>query len=201
MSLVENIKSICAVRGISIPKLEKELGFGRGSIYNWEKSSPYIDKIQKVADFFKVPLDRVIYGFNLTEFVQLANIVKDNRTIEQFSKDTGVDVNELYKICLGLIRERPSLETVQKIASSNPVDYLVSTDDLMEAAGYISDRQGEAIKAKKLQELTELFNEAGFKVRYENEDDIEKIYIDHFNHGTVKSMFFYFPFSNAFACC
>ena len=191
MSLVENIKSLCEIKGLSIPKLEKHLGFSRGSIYNWNTSSPSIDKVQKVADFFNVPLDRVIYGFNLTEFVQLVNYVKDNRTIEQFARDTGINENELYKICLGLIREKPSLEIVQRIASSNPVDYIVSTDDLMEAAGYISERQAEAIQKRKFEKAVDAFDELGFIVRYENEEGIERVYIDHHEHGTVESMFYY----------
>lgn len=60
MSLVENIKSLCAKRGISIPKLEKELDFGRGSIYNWDKNSPSLDKLKKVAAYFNTSLDCLI---------------------------------------------------------------------------------------------------------------------------------------------
>ena len=39
MNLVEKVKKLCEERGISVPKLEKELGFGNGAIYNWDKSS------------------------------------------------------------------------------------------------------------------------------------------------------------------
>ncbi len=62
MSLVENIKFLCALKGTSIPKLEKELGFGRGAIYNWDTNSPSIDKVQKVADYFEVSVDDLL-GF------------------------------------------------------------------------------------------------------------------------------------------
>ncbi|WP_054939034.1 helix-turn-helix domain-containing protein [Paenibacillus ihuae] len=60
MTLVENIKSLCDSIGISIPKLEKEMGFSKGSIYNWDRSSPAIDKVKKVADYFSVPLDSIL---------------------------------------------------------------------------------------------------------------------------------------------
>lgn len=57
MRIVENIKVLCAEREISIPKLEKILGLSNGSIYNWNKSFPSIDKVIKVADYFNVSLD------------------------------------------------------------------------------------------------------------------------------------------------
>lgn len=60
MSIVENIRWLCKQQNISIPKLEKELGFGNGAIYNWDKSSPSVDKLQKVADYFQVSTDYLL---------------------------------------------------------------------------------------------------------------------------------------------
>ncbi|MDT2275115.1 helix-turn-helix transcriptional regulator [Paenibacillus larvae] len=193
MGLVENIKSLCNEHGTSIPKLGAELGFGNGAIYNWNKMSPSIDKVKNVADYFKVSLDRVLYGFELTEFVKLVNFVKDDRTIEQFSRDTGVELDELYKICSGFEFNRPSRETVEKIASSIQedwlVNWLVSKDDLLEKAGYVSEREGEVLTKETIHGLSEQYEDAGFYVRHENEDHYEKVYIDHEEYGTVASMF------------
>jgi len=189
MSLLENIQSLCKEYKTSLPNLEKELGFGKGAMYKWDTNSPSIDKIEKVANYFKVSLDRILYGFEYTEFVNLVNYVKDDRTIERFSRDTSVDLNELYKICLGFKFERPSEEVVMKIASSNPVDFLVSTDDLLEAAGYISQRQGEAERRKIIEDLVDQFEDAGFEIRFENDHYYEKVSVDHPDRGTVESMF------------
>ena len=54
MGIVENIKELCVENNMSIPKLEKELGFGNGAIYTWRKGSPSIDKVRKVAEYFNV---------------------------------------------------------------------------------------------------------------------------------------------------
>lgn len=59
-SIVKAIKKLCSENNTSIPKLEKELGFGNGAIYNWDKSSPGADKIVKVANFFKVSADYLL---------------------------------------------------------------------------------------------------------------------------------------------
>ena len=54
------IKNRCSKRGISLPKLEEQLGFGAGTISKWDKSTPSLDKIIKVADFFNVYIDDLI---------------------------------------------------------------------------------------------------------------------------------------------
>ncbi|WP_202976419.1 helix-turn-helix domain-containing protein [Anaerophilus nitritogenes] len=57
MNLVEKIKSLCEEKEISLVGLERELGFSRGSIFKWNNSSPSIDKIKIVADYFNVSTD------------------------------------------------------------------------------------------------------------------------------------------------
>lgn len=59
--LYQRIKALCEKRGISISKLESELGFGNSSIKKWERvSSPSIDKIIKVASYFDVSVDYLL---------------------------------------------------------------------------------------------------------------------------------------------
>lgn len=56
--LYQRIKQLCSRKGITIAKLESDLGFGNSSIKKWEKSSsPSIDKIVKVATYFDVSID------------------------------------------------------------------------------------------------------------------------------------------------
>ena len=60
MGIVDNIKELCKENNTTIPRVEKELGFGNGGIYSWNKSSPTIKKLQKVADYFNVPISRIL---------------------------------------------------------------------------------------------------------------------------------------------
>ena len=58
MALYDRIKYLCARDNITIAKLETDLGFGTSSIKKWEKtSSPSVNKLVKVADYFNVSLD------------------------------------------------------------------------------------------------------------------------------------------------
>ena len=56
-SIKEVIRSLAQAKGLNLPKLELELGFGNGTISKWDNSSPSADKLQIVADYFSVTTD------------------------------------------------------------------------------------------------------------------------------------------------
>lgn len=68
MTLKDRIRILANERGMSLPALEAELGFGNGTIVKWDKASPNSEKLAKVADFFHVSVDYLLgreYGENL----------------------------------------------------------------------------------------------------------------------------------------
>ena len=54
-----NVSRLCRERGISISRLERDLGIGNATIRNWNVSSPTVDKLKRVADYFGVTLDEL----------------------------------------------------------------------------------------------------------------------------------------------
>ncbi|PRA08854.1 MULTISPECIES: helix-turn-helix transcriptional regulator [unclassified Paenibacillus] len=136
MNIVDNIRELCKEFNTSIPKLEKELGFGNGAIYNWNKNSPSIDKLQKVADLFNVSVERVLYGFELSRFEQMLRIIVGNKPIEEVAKLSGVDSETLDNYLMGICLIKPEPEFVERLAVFNPYEILVLREDFMEAAGY-----------------------------------------------------------------
>ena len=56
-----NVSNLCRSRGISISKLERELGFGNATIRGWASSSPTVEKLKAVADYFGVTVDELIF--------------------------------------------------------------------------------------------------------------------------------------------
>lgn len=42
---------------MTVAALERELSFGNGLIRKWDKQSPSVDKLCKVADYFNVSID------------------------------------------------------------------------------------------------------------------------------------------------
>ena len=60
MTLKDRIRALANARGMSLPMLEAELGFGNGTIVKWDKASPNSEKLSKVADYFHVSVDYLL---------------------------------------------------------------------------------------------------------------------------------------------
>ena len=60
--LFETIKQLCKERGTTVAALERELRFSSASIRKWVSSPPSLDKVVKVAEYFGVPVDYLIFG-------------------------------------------------------------------------------------------------------------------------------------------
>lgn len=55
--IYERIKEKCDENGISIYKLEKDLRFPVSTIVKWKNSSPTVNKLKAVAEYFEVPIE------------------------------------------------------------------------------------------------------------------------------------------------
>lgn len=62
MTIVERIKMRCKEKGTSMNALEKELGFGNGSIRLWDKKEPGSQKVILVAERLDLSLDWLLTG-------------------------------------------------------------------------------------------------------------------------------------------
>lgn len=56
----DNIKKICENKGITISQIERDLGFSNASIRKWKECDPGVRKVQKVADYLKVPIKKLL---------------------------------------------------------------------------------------------------------------------------------------------
>lgn len=56
----ERIKTLCEKNGITVSKLESELGFGANVIYKWKVSDPRSSMIRKVAEYLGVSVDYLL---------------------------------------------------------------------------------------------------------------------------------------------
>lgn len=61
--LVKSIRDLCKKNNVAVSQLESDLNFGAGLVSRWVKSSPSLDKIIDIADYFHVSLDEVV-GYN-----------------------------------------------------------------------------------------------------------------------------------------
>lgn len=83
----EKIKELADNRGISLMKLEEDLGYSRNTLYKLKSQKPNAERISEIADYFNVSTD---YLLGRTDNPAIAN------TKEQFFfEGKEVDVEEL----------------------------------------------------------------------------------------------------------
>ena len=62
-STYEKIVALCKAKGIAVTALERELGFGRGSIGKMKNGNkPSIDRLEKIANYFSVSITHFTGG-------------------------------------------------------------------------------------------------------------------------------------------
>lgn len=81
MSTYEVIKKLCTEHGIALTALEKELGFGRGSLGKLKSGGTSAKRLQKVADYFGVSINYLMTGENNSINENAALSLKDERDI------------------------------------------------------------------------------------------------------------------------
>lgn len=58
--LYDNVKRLCDEHKISVSALERTLEFPRSSICKWNENEPGITKVQKVAKYLGVPIEKLL---------------------------------------------------------------------------------------------------------------------------------------------
>lgn len=87
--MYNKIKTLCKEKGISIHAMEKDLGFGGGTVSRWKNSNPGIEKILKIAKYFEVPVEFLINS---------DTIIKGTRAERIYSKISLLDSQRMKQL-------------------------------------------------------------------------------------------------------
>lgn len=60
MLIYDRIRMLCKEKGVTVTGTEMELGFARGSLCKIDKNKPSVERLQKLADYFKVESDWLV---------------------------------------------------------------------------------------------------------------------------------------------
>ena len=108
-SAYEKIKELAEKQGISLNKLEANLGYSRNTIYNMRKSTPNSERISEIADYFNVSTD---YLLGRTDN---PNIAKDDETIAGYTQDDLRKMAENAKTFDGKPLTEDDIDAIQNI--------------------------------------------------------------------------------------
>lgn len=99
-SMVKTIRELCMKNNISISQLENDLEFGAGLVSRWTKSSPSIDKIVDIADYFRVSLDEVVGYHNVVNDKFLEKLISQTATRSikwnSYSRDNVIQPKQYF---------------------------------------------------------------------------------------------------------
>ena len=62
MELLDRVKELCRLKGISQGRMEKEIGISNGASSKWKTSSPSLDILKKLSEYFGVSVDYLMTG-------------------------------------------------------------------------------------------------------------------------------------------
>ena len=96
MSVIETIKNLCKDNGIKISNLEKELGFGNGSLTKAKKIPA--ERIMKLSEYFNVSMDYLMYG------EEKSDLSDNNYYINKDTADVAQEIFENDKILFDTYR-------------------------------------------------------------------------------------------------
>lgn len=92
MTILEKIQLLCNEHNMNPSNLETELGFGRGTLYKWNKSSPNTDKLSAVADYFHVSVDWLLGKTEFRSIPDEEQLAADVKRYEDFSNRDKKDI-------------------------------------------------------------------------------------------------------------
>ncbi len=101
MGITERVRALCDENGISMRKLERDLGIGNSTIRKWSINTPNADVLQKTARYFGVTVgyllgesdDREVEYYIDPEVSRIAQDMKDRPELKVLF-DASRDLSE-----------------------------------------------------------------------------------------------------------
>ena len=100
--IYEKIKEICKAKGITVRKLEQDLGLGRGSVRKFDQHDPGVGKMHMIAGYLGVTVDDLLadkHELNMgpDTLARQMYVDKDMRDIYEMKKNMSAERFALYK--------------------------------------------------------------------------------------------------------
>lgn len=111
MELLDRVKQLCVSNGISLSKMEKDIGISAGASYKWKTSSPSTEVLEKMSRYFGVSADYLLTGDESNQEMPYY-LNDDAREMAQFMFQ-----NPEYKVLFDASRKvsKDDIETVKTI--------------------------------------------------------------------------------------
>lgn len=118
MNAFDILKKLCDEQGISVNRLEEEIGLGKNTLYSWKKNTPKGSNLIKVADYFNVSTDYLLGRSDKKRYYDLTE--KDELAIQRELKKIidGDDVDNAFAAFDGRILDELDEEDRELLIAS-----------------------------------------------------------------------------------
>lgn len=114
--LLDKVDALIKEHSMTRAELERKTGISPGSIRNWNKSMPSVDKIQKVADYFDVSTDYLLGRTDKRNYYELTE--KDQIDIQKQLEKIVEDMSKADSIAFSKDSEELSPEAKAAVLAS-----------------------------------------------------------------------------------
>lgn len=132
MTIYENIKKFCDIKGINISALERAANLSNGAISKWKTKMPKVDNLYSVAKVLGISIESILTGEleNIQECKNGSDISKEDiMFVEKYQKLSDCE----KQIILGKISEflynKKMEENSEKLSSKVLWDLLADQSD------------------------------------------------------------------------
>lgn len=92
MTLTKRIKELCTKKKVTFAEIERSIGLSNGQIRRWDKVSPRISTLEKVADYFQVSVDFLLGRTSISNYQKYNEVAEENNsTYPLVEKDIAHD--------------------------------------------------------------------------------------------------------------
>lgn len=95
MTLKDRIRELANSEGISLPVLEKELGFGAGTISRWDKSAPSAEKLAAIADRYGVTVDYLLGRSECKNPIDINSLEGSYLSVARQAQESGISPDDI----------------------------------------------------------------------------------------------------------
>lgn len=132
--MFDRVKELSDRKGISLTELARKMDWADKAIYNWKNSSPSIDKVEKVADYFNVSTDYLLgrtdepyWTLNDKDEAdierELERMIEDLDSGVRYSKDMAVYSDETKELLIASLEQAVRIAKMEAKRKFTPKKY------------------------------------------------------------------------------
>lgn len=113
ITVYERLKNLCKLKGITIKQMEQEVGVSQNATFKWKTSSPTLKTAKKLAEYFGVSQDYILFGelgkeyehYTDPETAELIEVIKTSPELKAIFRVTRTMPKERLDAIYNLIKD------------------------------------------------------------------------------------------------